>query len=398
MPSSPRSAHPPPQIVTDTGLLTAICTRLRQEPFVTVDTEFVRERTYWPELCLVQLGGERETAVIDALAPDIDLTPLQHLLADASVMKVFHAARQDVEIFVERFGETPVPMFDTQVAAMVAGFGEQVGYDNLILGLTGRTVDKVHRFSDWTVRPLSSAQIAYAAADVTHLRDAYRLLRDRLDKEGRLSWVGEEMAGLHDANTYRVDPDSAWERLRPRSNNRRLLGQVRALAAWREREAQRVNIPRQRLLRDEALMEIAATAPASADELTRVRGISKGFAEGKVGQALLQVVEETAAMPDTELPAAPTHNRDQPRPSAALVALLKVILAAKCEEHHVAAKLVATSDDIDRLAIEENPGIPALHGWRREVFGNAALALKRGEVAVGVDGRRVKLIPVEADR
>ncbi len=396
MPPSSRPGQAPsgpPALITTTDALAALCQRLRVETFVTVDTEFMRERTYWPELCVVQLGGAHETAVIDALAPDLDLTPMQELFADTSVTKVFHAARQDIEIFVLRFGDVPRPMFDTQVAAMVAGFGDQVGYEALVAGLTGGTIDKTHRFSDWAARPLSAAQITYAAADVTHLRDVYEALCTRLAADKRLDWVKEEMAVLHEPSTYRVDPETAFERLRPRSNNRRFLGQLQALAAWREREAQRVNIPRQRLVKDEALLEIAATAPANADELARARGITKGFAEGKSGQALLAIIASARAQPEDTLPLPPAA-RAPPKPSAALVSLLKVLLAAKCELHHVAPKLVANSDDIDRLAAEDSPNIPVLHGWRLDVFGNDAQALKRGEIALGVDGRRVKLIGV----
>ena len=394
MPRSSHPHHPSPDLITTTDALAALCQRLRAETFVTVDTEFMRERTYWPELCVVQLGGAAEVAVIDALAPDLDLTPLGDMFADIALTKVFHAARQDIEIFVLRFGDVPRPMFDTQVAAMVAGFGDQVGYDALVSGLTGGTIDKVHRFSDWSARPLSAAQIAYAAADVTHLRDVYEQLCARLAADGRLEWVAEEMATLHEPATYRVDPETAWERLRPRSNNRRFLGQLQALAAWREREAQRVNIPRQRLVKDEALLEIAATAPANAEELARARGVTRGFAEGKSGQAMLAVIGAAQAMPEDALPL-PAQARDTPRPSGALVSLLKVLLAAKCEQHHVAPKLVANSDDIDRLASEDSPDVPALHGWRRDVYGNDALALKRGGVALGVDGRRIRLISVE---
>jgi len=390
-PSSP--GHPVPQLITTTEALADLCQRLRVETFVTVDTEFMRERTYWPDLCVVQLGGTHETAVIDALAPDLDLTPLKELFEDTAIVKVFHAARQDIEIFVLKFGDVPRPMFDTQVAAMVAGFGDQVGYEALVAGLTGGVIDKTHRFSDWAARPLTAAQIAYAAADVTHLRDVYEALCTRLAKEGRLDWTKQEMAVLHEVATYRVDPETAYERLRPRSTNRRFLGQLQALAAWREREAQRVNIPRQRLIKDEALLEIAATAPASPEELMRARGITKGFAEGKTGLAMLAVIEATKALAESALPEPPAA-KDSPRPSAALVALLKVLLAAKCEQHQVAAKLVANSDDIDRLALEDEPNVPAMFGWRREVFGNDALALKRGAIALGVDGRRIRLIEV----
>ena len=244
MPRHIPSNYPAPTLITTSAALAETCARLRQERFVTIDTEFMREKTYWPELCVVQLGGVAEVAVVDALAVGIDLSPLGALLADTTVPKVFHAARQDVEIFVQLFGDTPRPLFDTQIAAMVAGFGDQVGYDSLVSGLTGGTIDKAHRFSDWAARPLSPAQITYAAADVTHLRDVYEKLCDRLAADGRLDWVTEEMAVLQDPATYRADPETAWERLRPRGNNRRFLAMVQALAAWREREAQRVNVPR----------------------------------------------------------------------------------------------------------------------------------------------------------
>ena len=375
-----------------TEALKQLCDRLGGEQFVTVDTEFIRERTYWPELCVVQLAGAREVAVVDAEAPDIDLAPLGELLANQSVMKVFHASRQDIEIFVLRFGDVPKPLFDTQIAAMVAGFGDQVGYDAIVSSLTGGSIDKAHRFSDWSARPLSAAQIEYAAADVTYLREVYTRLCARLEKDKRLEWVAEELAELADPATYRPDPETMWERLRPRSSNRRFLGLLRAVAAWREREAQRVNIPRQRLLRDEALLEIAATAPDTPDALARGRGISRGFAEGRTGASLLAAIEAAKALPDEALPDAPT-GRDGARPSPALVSLLKVLLAAKCEQHHVAAKLVASADEIDRLAGEDAPNIAALHGWRREVYGADALALKQGRIALSVQGRRVTLVP-----
>ncbi|MFO1025422.1 MAG: ribonuclease D [Acetobacteraceae bacterium] len=394
MARSPRPIFPLPQLITTTDELAAFCQRMHAETFVTVDTEFMRERTYWPELCVVQVAGEHEVAVIDALSGGIDLAPLGTLFADGAVTKVFHAARQDIEIFVLRYGDVPKPLFDTQVAAMVAGFGEQVGYDALVSALTGGAIDKAHRFSDWSVRPLSPAQISYAAADVTHLREVYTRLSQRLEREGRLGWVAEEMGILGDPATYRPDPETAWERLRPRSNNRRFLHLLKTTAAWREREAQRINIPRQRLIKDEALLEIAATAPATSDALARVRGVTKGFAEGKSGTALLDALAAAKAVPDAELPAV-SAVRDAGRPSAALVSLLKVMLAAKSEQHHVAPRLVASSDDIDRLALEDEPDIPVMHGWRRDVFGNDALLLKQGKVALGVDGRKVKFIPIE---
>ena len=392
MSRSPRPDFPPPQLVSTTAELDALCTRLAAEEFVTVDTEFMRERTYWPELCVVQLAGDHEVAVVDTEAAGLDLAPLGRLLADPSVLKVFHACRQDIEIFVLKFGDVPRPLFDTQVAAMVAGFGDQVGYDALVSALTGGSIDKAHRFSDWAARPLSAAQVNYAAADVTFLRGVYRKLAAQLEKEGRLPWVAEEMALLADPATYRTDPETMWERLRPRTNNRRFLGVLRAITAWREREAQRVNIPRQRLLKDEALLELAATAPETPEALARARGITRGFAEGKSGQSLIAAVGEAKKLDDEALPELP-RGKDGPRPSPALVSLLKVLLAAKCEQHHVAPKLIASSEDIDRLAVEDEPDLQALHGWRREVFGNDALALKTGRIALGVDGKRIKLIP-----
>jgi ribonuclease D len=393
----PRADVPSPRLIASTGDFEALVSRLRSEAFVTVDTEFIRERTYWPELCVVQLAGESEVAVVDALAPELDLSPLATLLYDPRVTKVFHAARQDIEIFVLRFGAVPRPLFDTQVAAMVAGFGDQVAYDALVAALTEGHIEKAHRFSDWSVRPLSPAQIAYAAADVTWLRRIYQMLRARLEEEGRLDWVAEEMAVLQDPQTYRIDPDEAWQRLRVRSANRRYLGMVRAIAAWREREAQRVNIPRQRLLKDEALLDIAATTPDTPEALARARGVSRGFATARSGASLLDAIASAQSLPEATLPQV-MRTREAARPSPALVSLLKVLLAAKCEEHHVATRLVASAEDLDRLALGDD--VPALHGWRRAVFGDDALALKAGRIALGVDDRRIKLIPMarEGDR
>lgn len=387
-----KATLPPPVLVETTTALAALCERLAMAEFVTVDTEFMRERTYWPELCVVQIAGPEDVAVIDAQAEGLDLAPLHALLANPAVVKVFHAARQDIEIFVLRTGRVPEPLFDTQVAAMVAGFGDQVGYDALVGALTGASIDKAFRFSDWSARPLTPQQVAYAAADVTHLRRVYVKLKTRLEREGRLDWVAEEMAVLADPATYRTEPEDAWTRLRSRSGNRRFLAVLRAAAAWREREAQRINIPRQRLVKDEALVEVAAQAPSVVAELARARGVPRGLAEGKAGAALLAAIAEAKALPESALPPAPERNGA--RPSPALVALLKVLLAAKCDEHHVAQKLVASSDDIDRLAGEDEVDIPALHGWRRRVFGEDALSLKAGQVALAAQGRKVRLVPL----
>jgi ribonuclease D len=380
--------------ITTTAELTALCERLATEEFITVDTEFMRERTYYPELCLVQLAGTQDVAVVDTQAKGIDLAPLGALLATPNVVKVFHACRQDVEIFLLMFKAVPTHLFDTQIAAMVAGFGDQVGYDALVSALTGGHIDKAHRFSDWSARPLTKAQLDYAAADVTHLRVVYERLMARLQVDGRMDWVGQEMAALADPNTYRVDPDRAWERLKLRTGNRRQLAMVQAIAAWREREAQRVNIPRQRLVKDEQIPEIAALAPIDAEALAKARGITSGFAQGKSGQSLLAVIAATKALPDDGLPRT-ERPRDLPRASPALVALLKVLLNAAAEQNNVAARLVASSDDIEALALDQNAANPALEGWRRDMFGADALRLIRGEIALSAQGNRIKIVAVE---
>ncbi|HQT47057.1 MAG TPA: ribonuclease D [Acidocella sp.] len=377
--------------ITTTAELAALCERLATEDFVTVDTEFMRERTYYPELCLVQLAGTRDVAVVDAQAKGIDLAPLGALLAKPDVVKVFHACRQDVEIFLLLFGGVPANLFDTQVAAMVAGFGDQVGYDALVQAMTGGHIDKAHRFSDWSARPLSKAQIDYAAADVTHLRVVYERLLARLRLDGRLDWVGQEMAALAEEKMYRVDPDRAWERLKLRTGNRRQLAIVQAIAAWREREAQRVNIPRQRLIKDEQIPEIAALAPDSAEALSRARGITTGFAQGKSGASLLAVISEAKGIAEEGLPKA-ERPRDTPRASPALVALLKVLLNAAAEQNNVAPRLVASAEDIEALALDETAPNLAMEGWRRDMFGANAVRLIRGEIALSAQGKRVRIV------
>ena len=386
-------SEPETVFITTTAELAALCERLSTEEFVTVDTEFMRERTYYPELCLVQLAGTQDVAVVDAQAKGIDLSPLGALLAKPDVVKVFHACRQDVEIFLLLFDAVPANLFDTQVAAMVAGFGDQVGYDALVASLTGGHIDKAHRFSDWSARPLTKAQVDYAAADVTHLRTVYERLTARLRVDGRLDWVAEEMSALADPNTYRVDPERAWERLKLRTGNRRQLALVKAIAAWREREAQRINIPRQRLVKDEQIPEIAALAPNDAEALAKARGISAGFAQGKSGVSLLAVIAAAKALPEDDLPRA-ERPRDTPRASPALVALLKVLLNAAAEQNNVAARLVAGSEDIEALALDEGADNAALHGWRREMFGEDALRLIHGEIALSAKGKRIKIVEV----
>lgn len=381
-------------LITEQDALNAFCRELAEVDYVTVDTEFMRENTYWPKLCLVQVGGPDRAAAIDPLAPDIDLTPLHELMANEKVIKVFHAARQDIEIFVHQGNVMPRPIFDTQVAAMVCGFGESVGYETLVGTLTGARIDKASRFTNWANRPLSQPQLDYALADVIHLRGVYERLREQLDQEGRTEWVEEEDAVLTDPATYSVDPERAWVRLKPRSDNRRFLVVLKALAAWREREAQQRNSPRQWVLRDDALLDIAAQAPTSPEVLSRSRGLPKGFADGRLGRAVLAAVDAALAMPESERPRLPAKP-DLPAGLAPIVELLKVLLKANCERHKVAQKLVANGADLEALVADEAADVPALHGWRREVFGNDALALKRGELAMAVRGRGLALLPVE---
>lgn len=387
----PRASFAEPVLITTTEALSALCARLADEPYVTIDTEFMRERTYYPELCVVQIAGATDVAIIDTQAPSLDLTPLGTLLANPAVIKVFHACRQDIEIFLLKFAAVPTPLFDTQVAAMVAGFGDQVGYDTLVSALAGGSIDKAHRFSDWQARPLSPAQLTYAAADVTWLRLVYEALRDRLAREGRLEWVAEEAAILDDPATYRAEPADAWRRLKLRGANRRQLAIVQAIAAWREREAMRINIPRQRVIKDEQIPELAALAPTDAEGLTRVRGLSRGFAEGKSGTSLIAVITAAKSIPDRDLPQLPRSN-DTVKPSPALVALLKVLLAERATSHHVAARLIASADDIDTLASEDTPALPCLSGWRADIFGTDALRLKQGKIALTTKGRRIEVV------
>ncbi len=383
-------------MISDTQSLAAFCQRLKSATFVTVDTEFMREKTYFPQLCLVQLAGPDEAHAVDPLAPGIDLAPLFELMADTAVLKVFHAARQDIEIFVNLTGAVPTPLFDTQVAAMVCGFGDAVGYETLASQLAKARIDKSMRFTDWSKRPLSDKQVQYALADVTHLRVAYEKLVRKLEKNGRVEWLSDEIALLTDPGTYRVDPDNAWRRLKPRSSSPRFLAVLKELAAWREREAQERDLPRQRVLRDEALTEIAAHHPSDTNGLGLTRGIGKGLVEGKMGQGILEAVRRGLAVPDAECPT-PPERVDVPKGLGPVVELLKVLLKMKCDEHGVAQKLLANSADIDAIAADDDADVAALRGWRRELFGADALKLKHGRLGLGfcTDGRRLRLIPTE---
>ena len=383
-------------MIADTAELAAFCQRLSSAPYVTVDTEFMREKTYYPQLCLVQLAGPDEARAVDPLAPGMDLSSLFELLANPSVLKVFHAARQDVEIFLHLSGSVPNPLFDTQVAAMVCGFGDSVGYETLASQLAKARIDKSMRFTDWSLRPLTEKQIQYALADVTHLRVVYEKLVRKMEKNGRIGWLADEMVELASPDTYRTDPENAWKRLKPRSSSPKFLAVLKELAAWREREAQERDIPRQRMLRDETLMEIAAHHPSAVDELARTRGMGKGMVEGRMGTAILEAVKRGLALPEDQIPK-PPDRVELPRGLGPVVDLLKVLLKMKCDAEGVASKLVANSADIEAIAADDNADVQALQGWRRDLFGADALALKHGRLGLGfcTDGRRLRLAPLE---
>jgi len=380
--------------ITSTADLAEFCARLEGKAFVAVDTEFMRETTYWPKLCLIQAAASGGVeATIDPLAESLDLTPFLNVLRDPHILKVFHAARQDVEIF-NNLGAMPVPLFDTQIAGMAAGFGEQIAYDALVRKLLKVELDKSHRFTDWARRPLSDAQLTYALADVTHLAELYPMLRAQLEKSGRLSWVTEEMGAITDPALYDVDPENAWKRLKPRKHTAKYLAVFRGVAAWRERTAQQRDQPRGRILKDEAIDEVAAQAPTDADAMNRLRSVPKGFAGSKFGPELIEAIRTALKDPEGYAPKIERDTTPVSPAAGAVVELLKVLLKARSEEAGVASKLIATVADLERIANDDRAITPALHGWRREAFGEDALRLKRGELALVLDGTRVRVVPV----
>jgi ribonuclease D len=379
--------------ITTTAELQSFCERIADAPFIAVDTEFMRETTYWPKLCLIQIAAPVMAAVIDPLAEGIDLAPLLAVMADEKVDKVFHAARQDVEIFYN-LGVLPKPLFDTQIAGMAAGFGEQIAYDALVRQMLKIDLDKSSRFTDWARRPLSDAQLTYALADVTHLADLYPILRERLEKAGRIGWVKAEMAQLIDPALYDVEPENAWRRLKPRKSTAKYLAVLRAVAAWRERTAQTRDQPRGRILKDDAIDEIATQAPIDADGLNRLRSVPKGFSGSRFGPELLEAVKAALKDPEGYAPTIHRNGANASPASGAIVELLKVLLKARAEDAGVASKLIATVSDLERIAGDDAADTPALQGWRREAFGEDALRLKHGELALVLDGARVRVVEV----
>ena len=378
-------------LITTTAELAALCDRLAKHRVITVDTEFLRETTYYPLLCVVQMACPEEAAVIDALAEGIDLKPFLRLMADENVLKVFHAARQDIEIIWHRAGIVPHPIFDTQVAAMVLGYGDSIAYDQLVERVTGHRPDKTHRFTDWSRRPLTEEQMHYAIADVTHLRDVFAALDADLKKRRRNDWVSEEMEVLTSPRTYDFHPERAWERLKSRVRKPKELAVLIEVAAWREQEAQSRDIPRGRVLKDDAVGDIATHAPTSIERLGALRSIPKGFDRSKWGADIVAAVQrglsrDPASLPKIEKPRGNSNG-------AAIVELLKVLLRMTSERHAVASKVIATVDDLEQIAADDYANVGALHGWRRELFGEAALALKQGRLALAIE--KGKVVTVE---
>lgn len=379
------------QIISDTKSLKSACDAASEFPFCTVDTEFLREKTFWPQLCLVQMATPDEAWIIDVMAKGIDLAPLFDLMANESVVKVFHAARQDIEIIYHLANLIPHPVFDTQVAAMVCGYGDSISYDQLVHRITGEHIDKSSRFTDWSKRPLSDRQLNYALADVTHLRDVYRSLKANLDEQDRSDWVNEEMEILTSYETYDMPPENAWQRLKMRVRKPRELAVLKRVAEWREIEARQQNVPRGRVIRDDAIYDIAARAPSTMEQLCNLRSLSRGFEKNRFGDGLLAAIAEAKAIPEDELPKMPRQKR-MPEGCGAATEMLKVLLKLTVEKHGVAAKIIATVDDLEKIAADDQADVAALKGWRRKLFGERALDLKNGRIALGYDNRKVQVI------
>ena len=382
-------------LITTTNELEDACSFLSMADYLTVDTEFMRETTFWPKLCLLQIAGPNHAFAIDPLANNINLEPVLELIADKSIMKVMHAARQDMEIFYHLTGSLPQPLFDTQIAAMVCGFGDQVGYESLVSKLNGTRIDKSSRFTDWSRRPLSNEQLEYALGDVTHLRPVYDKLRTRIENSGRFEWIEEEIRLLCNPEIYRIDPEQAWRRLKPKKNDPRYLAVLQAVAKWREHEALTRNVPRNRVVRDEILLQIASRPPKDKKALERVRGLSTGFLNGAYGKSLLEAIFKGISLPLDLAPVAKIKP-ELPAGIGPLTDLLKVLLKQKCEENHVAQKLVANVNDLERIAADNNADVLALKGWRRALFGEDALRLKRGEIALAVSEKKVHIAKVKS--
>ena len=383
----------PMTLITETNELIEACERFSQDSFLAIDTEFMRERTYYPQLCLIQIAGKNEAVTVDALANEISLDPILNLMANNEIIKVFHACRQDMEIFFNLNRRIPFPVFDTQIGAMVCGYGESVSYDKLVRQITGIQIDKSSRFTDWSHRPLSKQQLNYALSDVTHLRTVYESLLNQLEKNGRINWLNEEFQSVLSPKTYDIPLDQIWKRLKIKNGKPRFLILVRELCAFREKEAQNRNTPRNRVIRDDVLLDIAARSPKSSVDLAKVRSLSPQFAEGRLGKSILRVVAEASNIPESDAPQLEKLNKPKPQ-KPALIELLKVLLKHKSEDNNVAQKLIASTADLEAIAENDNANVLALNGWRKDVFGDDALLLKSGKIALSATGDRIKVIRI----
>ena len=380
-------------LITETNKLIDACENFSRDSFLAIDTEFMRERTYYPQLCLIQIAGKDEAVTVDALASEINLDPILDLMANKYITKVFHACRQDMEIFFNLNRQIPFPVFDTQIGAMVCGYGESISYDKLVRQITGVQIDKSSRFTDWSHRPLSKQQLNYALSDVTHLRTVYQSLLDQLEKNGRMNWLNEEFQNVLSPKTYDIPLNQVWKRLKIKNGRPKFLILVRELCAFREKEAQNRNIPRNRVIRDDVLLDIAARSPRSAVDLAKVRSLSPKFAEGRLGKSILRVVAEASTIPESEAPRLEKLNKPKPQ-KPALIELLKVLLKHKSEDNNVAQKLIASTADLEAIAENDNANVLALNGWRKDIFGDDALLLKSGKIALSATGDRIKVIRI----
>ena len=381
-------------VITTNEALNSLCDRLSKSDYVTVDTEFLRDKTYYSKLCLIQIADDNEYHAIDTLAGGLDLAPFYDLMTNEKVVKVFHAAKQDIEIFVNQANVVPKPLFDSQIAAMVCGFGDSIGYEKLVMALCNKTLDKSTRFTDWSRRPLTERQIDYALGDVTHLRIIYKKLKEKLELSGREHWLNEEIGDMLNIESYTIKPKEAWKRVKIRNSNRRFNAIVHRIAEWREEEAQRRNIPRNRIMRDEVLLELSAVRPTHTNALTSIRGLGANFASSKSGKEIITAIKETLELPDNALPKIsrrkpPSQNTDP------IVELLKVLLKLVCKSENVAPKLLANVEDLEKIAENDDADVKALNGWRYDIFGKNAIALKNGEVAFAIKEGEIDVFPIE---
>ncbi len=382
-------------LITNTNDLVILCERLNKAKYITVDTEFLRESTYYPKLCLIQVADEHSAHAIDPLAAGIDLSPFYDLMENENILKVLHASRQDIEIFVNVTGKVPHPVFDTQLVASVCGFGDSVGYETLVNKICKENIDKSSRYTDWSRRPLTEKQLTYALGDVTHLRGIYETLDRKIKESNRDEWLNDDMAILENAATYVVEPEDAWKRVKIRSNKPRFVATLQKVAQWREEQAQHRDMPRNRVAKDEVLLEICAHPPKSADQLEHIRGLSKGFARSRGGQMLLEAVAAAEEIAEDDLP---VLDKMKPRTSPPpMVDLLKVMLKIRCGEHNVATRLIANAKEIEDLAANPDADLRMLHGWRRDVFGEDALALIDGKLALSAKNGQIIIVEVSGE-